>query len=1553
MRWRAPEPEPKCNFMVETDMSEQPLHSYPPQAIAIVGLAGRFPDARSLDDFWRNIRAGRESLETFDDADLDAAGVSASQTNDKQFVRRGTTLEDAELFDARFFGMSPREAQILDPQHRIFLECAWEALENAGYAPGATQKRVGVYAGSSMNTYLFAQILRDPALIDAVGGYQLMLGNDKDFLCTRVSYKLDLRGPSMNVQTACSTSLVAVEVACRALQIGACDMALAGGVSVSFPQRAGYLYQDGMILSPDGHCRPFDAAASGTRGGAGAGIVVLKRLADALADRDTVHAVIRGAAINNDGARKAGYTAPSIDGQVEVIAAAQALAGVDPRSIGYAEAHGTATPLGDPIEIAALTRVFRATTSDIGFCRLGSLKANLGHLDAAAGVASLIKTVLALTHREFPPLANFRSPNPQLDLAHSPFTVSTEASVWPDGDGPRRAGVSSFGIGGTNAHVVLEEGPAIASPTSRGSQHLLVLSAKTETALEQATVNLADRLEGQPEVSLSDVAWTLQIGRQAFAHRRALVAQDVAQAVRALRCPRQGPALSAVHEGGTRPVAFLFSGQGSQHVGMGAALYDSEPHYRDAMDRCAALFEPHLGLDIRAIIFADDSSDLINETRYAQPALFCSEYALATLWMQWGVSPYAMIGHSIGEYVAAHLAGVFSLADVVAVVAARGRLMQALPPGTMAAVHLPASELAPRLGDGVEIAAENAPGLCTISGAPEPMANVLRRLEARGVDCRPLHTSHAFHSSMMDPALPPFVALLQDIPLSPPSIPYVSNVTGVWITADQATAPDYYATHLRQPVRFESGIRTLAADPALFFLEVGPGNALATLTRATLGQERASAITSSLSRPRGQENDRRTILEAAGKLWLSGAVLAWPDMHAGETPRRIPLPTYPFERTRYAVDAAPRASAIEAGAGSGQMERAAPGRLQHLYAPTWTRDESISASEPRVHGVWIVFADRAPLADALVARLQDAGATPIVVEAGASYGRFNLTGFQMRPDDPDDVATLVHDINGLHGPIAGAILLWDLLAEDSAWAGPPTRGYAALVAVAAGLDALSDSAPIQVITVSVGAQSVLDEPVVRPDAALLFGPVIVLPTEVPGIRIRSVDIEMGDAAPGVPAIARMLVAEAAADGDENFVAWRRGRRWVRRFQPVSLPAVDPAKLPTKHRGAYLITGGLGGIGLALAAWLAKVASARLLLTSRRSMPPRQAWDALLGEPAGDEKTVAIVRAIRGIEAEGGEVMTAAADAADLAAMATAIGKARECWGGLDGVIHAAGVPGNGRIAVLQDEQEIRSVLAPKMGGLGVLMQLLGDRELDFVALMSSISSVIGSPGTCGYAAANAAFDSFVESARRPPAWKQVVAVNWAAWRDTGMAANLLVPDGVRAARDAFLSAGIATGAGVDAFARILGSRRRRVIMTSDDLEAPFTRGSTSAVLLAPGNRTAQAHSSAPGASSAADRGEARDPPVTDTEKTLATIWTELIGVTGLGANDDFFELGGHSLLATRVLSRVTAALGVRLALRDIFDAPTIGSLAQRIDAISGQRPSAMVEASDDREEILI
>ena len=1475
-----------------------------------------------------NIANGVECLDVPTDADLDAAGVTPDIRSHPNFVRHCTALDGAANFDAGFFGMSPRDAQIVDPQHRIFLECAWEALENAGYAAGTTDHAVGVYAGASMNTYLF-QILRDPALVESVGRYQLMLGNDKDFLCTRVSYKLNLRGPSITIQTACSTSLVAVVTACQALARGECDIALAGGVSVTVPERSGYLYEEGMIFSPDGRCRPFDVGAQGTRGGAGAGVVVLKRLAEALEERDTIHAVIRGVAVNNDGADKAGFTAPSVDGQIEVIATAQALAGIQPREISYIETHGTGTPLGDPIEIAALTGAFRSSTQDVGFCRLGSLKANLGHLDVAAGVASLIKAVLVLKNRQLPPLVNFTSPNPKLDLDRSPFVASAQGAPWVSEGAPRRAGVSSFGIGGTNAHVVLEEAPASSATAAARTTQLLIISAKTAAALERATARLADDLDKHPERCLADVAWTLQVGRRQFAHRRAVTAGTSSEAVARLREPR---VVSAVHSGGPRPVAFMFSGQGSQYPGMGEALYRGEAAYREAVDKCAGYLSDHIDRDIRDVLFGN-GGDEINETRLTQPALFVAEYALACLWRQWGIVPKAMIGHSIGEYVAAHLAGVMSLEDALGIVATRGRLMQGCPPGAMAVVHLSPEELSSLLPKGVEIAAVNAPELCTVSGPTEKLGAWLKTHAAMGVQFASVKTSHAFHSAMMEAALPGLIAGLAKISLSPPAIPYVSNLTGAWITPREAMSPDYYAAQLRRPVQFLAGCRTLLTDPSLLLLEVGPGTTLQMMARLIAGSGRANQIVSSLSHPKERRSEDKSVLDAAGRLWLSGVPVNWLGLHADVTPARVPLPTYPFERERHWVDT----PAQPTNAKLARHENVA----DWLFAPTWRRDESFDRNRCALSDSWIVMARPGALATALLDELANAGADAIFVEMSDSYAAVDKRRFKVRLGESDDLAAMTRQLQARRTTVRGAIYVWTGATDRMAGA---VAGYNGLVSLAETLQLTNDGRNASLVVATFGTQSVLGEPVRDVTASLALGPVLVLPTEVPGLSARLVDFEEEWAAVAPTAVANALIHEADSGDGENIVAWRGGRRWVRRYDKLALPGADPGHLPLKSRGAYLITGGLGGVGLTLARWLAQCCSARLLLTGRTALPERTDWDRVLAEQAQDSAICRAIMAVRDIETEGGEVIVARADAADSEQMEAAIGLARSRWGEIEGVIHAAGIAGNGRFAFLKSPADVEAVLSPKMNGLDVLTRLLGARSLDFVVLMSSINAVVGAPGACDYAAGNAVLDAFADSEQRPAAWRNVIAFDWAAWRDVGMAANLVVAESRRALWQENLRSGIPSPAGIEVFSRVLAAGPRRVVVTPHNLIDAVHLARTPVIVHAGGDAAA-ARELAPEIASKQTIGS-------PTEVSLAEIWSELLGVSEIDVDADFFELGGHSLLATRMMSRIYDIFGVRISLRDVFDAPTVKRLGLRISSAQTGTEAHIGEEEEEREELI-
>ena len=902
------------------------------ESIAVIGLSGRFPGAKNVDQFWRNLRDGVESVSRYTDKELESQGVPPAVFNDPDYVKAEFFLEDVEMFDAAFFGFSPREAEIIDPQHRIFLESAWEALENAGYNTETYAGPIGVYAGASMNDYIFNLYSKQEANNPAVA-FQKMIGIDKDYLTTRVSYKLNLKGPSFTVQTACSTSLVAVHLACQSLLNYQCDMALAGGVCINLPQRRGYLYQEGMILSPDGHCRAFDVKSQGTVPGQGLGIVVLKRLSGALEDGDTIYAVIKGSAINNDGALKVGYTAPGVDGQAEVIATALALAQIDPETITYVEAHGTGTPLGDPIEIAALTHAFRANTQKKGFCAIGSVKTNVGHLDAAAGVAGLIKTALALKHKEIPPSLHFENPNPKIDFENSPFYVNNRLAEWHTDGAPRRAGVSSFGIGGTNAHVVLEEAPVLPAPDKSRPYQLLLLSAKTCSALETATKNLITHLKQHTHLNLADAAYTLQVGRKAFSHRRMVVCHDLNDAETILETLDPKRVITSSQEFTNRDIVFMFSGQGSQYVNMGQDLYRTESAFRAEIDHCSEILKPHLSLDLRDILYpneenTEEASRKLGQTFITQPALFAVEYALAKLWMTWGVHPKAFVGHSIGEYVAACLAGVFSLEDALSVVAARGMLMQELPGGSMLAVFLSEKELKPFLGKNLSLAVINGPSLCVVSGEKEGIKDLEKDISMKNVDFRHLHTSHAFHSEMMEPILDEFTGHVKQVRLNPPQIPFISNLTGTWITSDEATSPAYWAKHLRRTVRFSDGIKELLKEPDRVLLEVGPGHTLCMLSRQHPDRTGQVAL-SSIRHPQEKESDVAFILNTLGRLWLAGIQVDWSGFYANEKRYRVPLPSYPFERKRHWISAGKQICAA-ASTAPGSSKEVKPSHLTKL-----------------------------------------------------------------------------------------------------------------------------------------------------------------------------------------------------------------------------------------------------------------------------------------------------------------------------------------------------------------------------------------------------------------------------------------------------------------------------------------------------------------------------------------------------------------------------------------------------------------------------------------------
>ena len=1335
--------------------------------IAIVGMAAQLPGASGVVEYWDNLCRGVESIQPVSQADLIARGEPRARLSDPNYVASAAILPHFDEFDAEFFGLSPKEAAIMDPQHRKFLETCWHALEDAGHAPERFAGNIGVWAGCGMGSYFYWNVCSNRDLVDGVGHFLLRhTGNDKDFLSTRVSHVFDLKGPSVNVQTACSTSLVAIHMACQSLQSGECDMALAGGVTIEMPHGVGYLYKENEILSPDGHCHAFDHRAQGTVFGSGAAVAALRRLKDAIADGDHVWAVIKGSAINNDGAAKAGYLAPSVEGQAQAIAEALVMSGVSSDGIGYVECHGTGTALGDPIEVAALNQAY-ARMSDggrQGACRIGSVKTNIGHLDTAAGSAGLIKSALAVHHGQIPPSLGFEKPNPAIDFEGGPFQVNDRLDGWPI-PGPRRAGVNSLGVGGTNAHVILQEPPVLpASGESDWPFHILAVSGRSKAALDANSAALAAWLRAHPDVDMADLSFTLTQGRRQFDRRRVLVAGDAAEAAALLENP--DPLLVFDHQpvGDPAEAIFMLPGGGAQYAGMARDLYQTEPVFREWMDRGLDHMAQAHGTDLRALWLPEPGAEAEADRRLLQPSLqlpllMITEYALAQLWISWGVRPVALIGHSMGENTAACIAGVMSFEDCIGLVRLRGALMDRVPAGGMLSVPLEPHEFQAELDElGLDLAAVNGPSMSVVSGPDAVLAQFAARMAAREIECQRIAISIAAHSRLLDGIMAEFRAYLAAIPLHAPQIPIISNRTGLPMTAEQATSPDYWTSHLRGTVRFADGIAHLAQVPGRVFLEVGPGRAMQAMAKANPAVA-ANQVISTLRHRDHATGDDTYFMGALARFWACGGGIDWDQIWGGARRQRLSLPGYVFQRKRYFIE---RSSAVAADAADELARIDEPSDWG--WRPAWrlaSPSVEIGPDGPVVNGTqsWLIFADELGLGARLADLLRTRGQRVAMVTPGDTFadkgqGQFTLP----LESDREGYEILLAALAG-HDMVPDRILhLWSVTQGAQFRPGSSLlnsqleRGFFGLLHLAQAIGAEIPDARLEVIAVCNDALRVADEPAPVPEKATAAGPIRVMPHEMPNVAARLVDIRLPDGR-GKPldTLALNLLEEALAPSGAAIAAWRDGRRFEQGLERVALTDDGMAAIP--QGAACLITGGFGGIGQAIARELAQRGGARLALTTR-----------------GRVDAPGILALIRQLEALGAEVLAIRADVTSPEDMARAVAETRARFGNVDVVLHAAGVIRDSLIAGKTDD-DAWDVLAPKLLGTRALIAALEGHPAVLTVLFASTSSVIAPAGQADYVAANEYLNAVARSA--PKALGRVVAVNWGVWADAGMAARAM------------------------------------------------------------------------------------------------------------------------------------------------------------------------------------
>ena len=1368
------------------------------QDIAIVGLGINVPGAEGVDAYWANLRDGVESIRRLSEQELLDAGESPEMIARKNYVPAAAVLDGFDTFDAEFFGFSPKDAAILDPQHRKFLEVAWQAMEQAGHPPETIPGPIGVYAGCGMGSYFYFNICSNPDLVDDVGMFLLRhTGNDKDFLSTRVSHVFDLHGPSINLQTACSTSLVAIHYAIQALRSGEIDMALAGGVTIELPQGRGYEFKENEILSPDGHCHAFDHRAQGTVFGSGAGAVALRRLSDAVADGDHIWAVIRGSAVNNDGAQKAGYLAPSVDGQTQAIAKALDDAGVAAQSIGMVECHGTGTYLGDPIEVAALTEAYRAETEAVDFCRIGSVKTNIGHLDTAAGIAGLAKATLALKNAQIPPSLGYEAPNPAIPFDGSPFRVNDTLTDWEAQADPRRAAINALGVGGTNAHMILEEAPdRAASEESDWPFQPLVISAASKSALDANASALAAHLRGTDQ-PLADIAHTLKNGRRAFAQRRVLVAETHAEAADLLDQNDTRRVFSHEALGEAPEVVFMFPGGGAQYAGMARDLYETEPEFAEWMDRGLDHLSPQLDYDIRALWLPEAGDiDAANETlkkpSVQLPLIAITEYALAKLWMSWGVQPAAMVGHSMGENVAACLAGVMSFENLIDLVLLRGRLFDEVPAGGMLSISAPLSSIEPLLGDDLDIASVNAPELIAVSGPQAALDAMSERLTNVDLDHQRIAIDIAAHSRMLEPILQRYHDFLSKLDLQEPSVQVISNRSGQPLTASEATSPDYWVGQLRNTVNFADCITTLSARPGRVYLEVGPGKALSALAQMS-DTVSPNQVISTLRHPDQEVADDLYFMTVIARLWACGVEADWSQIWGEAKRNRVVLPTYQFQRSRYFIEPG-KAVAAESAPALTRTDDIADWGSVPAWRPAFADcDLDVTTELGDTPLTWLIFGDAEGHAGPVTERLINAGHKVLTVRAGDAFTVPDDNTYTMAPEQGrqgyDQLIAALKERDALPDRIAHFWLTDDHVPPrpgSSTFDRNLEQGFWSLTWLSQALAEADLEHPLHLTVFTAGATQTRNEPVPHPEEALISGPAGVLPRELPGVTVAQIDLDPAKAAAPVKSgwftktaeaskpepITDRLLEDLLAAPANTIAAYRDEKRLEMGYKPLALPETETPAF--RDGGIYLITGGFGGIGQTLAADILRDHEATVILLSRDAMPERQAWNGYLKTKGHTDRTARRMQAVMRLEdlakTRGGTVEVAHADVANLAQMRRAIDDLTTRHGTLTGVIHAAGTLDDAPMLAKSDAQ-IDAVLQPKVQGLRILDQLLPDGTLELMVLFSSTSTATRAAGQVDYVAANAWLNAFAASRR--DAKTKVVAINWGIWADVGMAAKAL------------------------------------------------------------------------------------------------------------------------------------------------------------------------------------